>query len=69
MLSDGVGHLTELSTLPWERPGTHCTGGCVDPGDGLDRCGKSRPRGFDSRTVQPVASRYIDCANGQHLNY
>jgi hypothetical protein len=27
----------------------------------LDRCGKSRPSlGFDSRTVQPVASRYTD---------
>jgi hypothetical protein len=26
-----------------ERPGTHCTGGWVGPGAGLDRCGKSRP--------------------------
>ena len=28
---------------PWERPGTHCTGGWVGPRAGLDRCGKSRP--------------------------
>jgi hypothetical protein len=28
---------------PRERPGTHCTGGWVGPGAGLDRCGKSRP--------------------------
>jgi hypothetical protein len=33
---------------PWERPGTHCTGGCVGPGAGLDRCGKSRPTGIRS---------------------
>ena len=24
---------------PWERPGTHCIGGRVDPRAGLDRCG------------------------------
>jgi hypothetical protein len=28
---------------PWERPGTHCTGGWVVLRAGLDRCGKSRP--------------------------
>ena len=28
---------------PRERPGTHCTGGWVDPRAGLDRCGKSLP--------------------------
>ena len=28
---------------PWERPGTHCTGGWVGPRAGLDGCGKSRP--------------------------
>jgi hypothetical protein len=27
-----------------ERPGTLCTGGCVGPRAGLDRCGKSRPQ-------------------------
>jgi hypothetical protein len=31
---------------PRERPGTHCTGGWVGPGAGLDRCGKSRPTGI-----------------------
>jgi hypothetical protein len=33
---------------PRERPGTHCTGGWVGPGAGLDRCGKSRPVGIRS---------------------
>jgi len=28
---------------PRERPRTHCTGGWVGLGAGLDRCGKSRP--------------------------
>jgi hypothetical protein len=53
---------TTLQPLyPQERPGTHCTGGWVDPRAGLDGCGKSRPPpGFDPRTVQPVASRYTD---------
>jgi len=33
----------------------------VGPRAGLDRCGKSRfPLGFDARTVQPVASLYIE---------
>ena len=33
----------------------------MDPRAGLDRCGKSRPPpGFDPRTFQPVANRYID---------
>ena len=31
-------------------------------GAGLDGCGKSRPTGFNPRTVQPVANRYKDCA-------
>ena len=30
---------------PREMPGTHCTGGWVGPGTGLDRCGKLRPTG------------------------
>jgi hypothetical protein len=35
----------------------------VGPRAGLDGCEKSRlPRGFDSRTVQPVASRYTNSA-------
>jgi hypothetical protein len=28
---------------PWERHGTHCTGGWVDFRAGLDRCGQSHP--------------------------
>jgi hypothetical protein len=42
-----------------ERPGTQCIRGRVGP-----RAGRkiSPPPGFDPRTVQPVASRYIDCA-------
>jgi hypothetical protein len=35
----------------------------VGPRAGLDKCGKSRPPpGFDTRTVQSVASRYTDYA-------
>jgi hypothetical protein len=46
---------------PGKRPSTHCIGGLVGPRVGLDGCGKSRPPpGFDPRTVQFVASRYID---------
>jgi hypothetical protein len=50
-----------------ERPGTHCTGGWVGPGAGLDRCGKSRPTGIRPRTFHPVASRYIDYATAAPL--
>ena len=52
---------TPAALYPQERPGTHCTGGWVGRRAGPDRCEKSRPPpGFDSRTVQPVASRYAD---------
>jgi len=44
-----------------KRPGDHCAVGWVVPRAGLDGCGKSHPhRGFDPRTVQPVACRYTD---------
>jgi hypothetical protein len=37
----------------------------MGPRFGLDGYGNSRPLlGFDPRTVQPVASRYTDCASG-----
>ena len=50
-----------------KRPSTHCIGGWVVPRAGLDGCGKSRPPpGFDSRTVQAVASRYTDWAIVTH---
>ena len=53
---------TPRPLYPRERPDTHCTGDWVGHRSGLDACGKSRtpPPGFDPRTVQPVASRYID---------
>ena len=38
-----------------ERPGTHCTGGWVGPRTGLDWRTISSSKGFDPRTVQPVA--------------
>jgi hypothetical protein len=34
-----------------ERPGTHCIGGWVGPGAGLDRCGKPRPTGIRSPDI------------------
>ena len=43
-----------------ERPGTHCTGGWVGPRAGLDGRKISPTLGFDSRTVQSVASRYTN---------
>jgi len=56
------------SLYPRERAGTHCTGGWVDRRTGLDGCGKSHyPLGFDPRTVQPIQSRYTDCASPAHL--
>ena len=53
-----------LSLLyPLERPGTHCIGSRVGPQGRSGRVRKiSAPRGFDPRTVQPVASRYTDWA-------
>jgi len=63
-LEGARGQRHTLSALyPRERPSTHCTGGWVGPRAGLDGCGKSRPPpGFNPRTVQPVASHYIDYA-------
>src|SRR5215468_7776901 len=34
---------TPRPLYPRERPGTHCTGGWVDPRAGLDVCEKSHP--------------------------
>jgi hypothetical protein len=59
----GVGGQCHASaTLPLgKRPGTHCIGGWVGPSASLYVCGKScPPPGFDSQTVQPVASCYTD---------
>ena len=61
---------TPRPLYPRERPGTHCIGGWVGSRAGLDGYGKSRPSpGFDPRTVQPVASRYTDCAIPAHTIY
>jgi len=46
-----------------ERPGTHCTGGWVGSGAGLDGCWKPPPPvWFDFQTIQPVASCNTDYA-------
>ena len=51
-----------------ERPGTPCIGGWVGPRACLDGCGKSRPPpGFDTRTVQSLASRCTDCVITAHV--
>ena len=56
------------AALPRKRLGTLRIGGWVGLRAGLDGYVKSRPPpGFDPRTVQPVASRYTDCANPAHL--
>jgi hypothetical protein len=58
-----VVNATIRSLFPRERSGTYCVGGWVGPRDGLEGCGKSHPPpGFDSRSVQSLASRYTDCA-------
>jgi len=62
---DGVGDERHAPAAipPGKWSGTHCIGGWVSPKAGLDGWGKSRPPpppGFDSPTVQPVASRYTD---------
>ena len=53
--------LTPHLPLPRGRPSTHCTGGWVGPGAGLDRCGKSRLTGIRSpdhpaRSVVPITT-------------
>jgi hypothetical protein len=48
---------------PWKRPSTHCTGGWVDPGPfgtGAENLTPPPGPGFDTQTIQPVASRYTD---------
>ena len=48
---------------PGKRPGTHYTGGWVGSQSRSGRVRKiSPPPGFDTRTVQPVASRYTGYA-------
>ena len=60
---------TPRPLYPRERPGTHCIRGWVGSRASLDGCGKFRPPpGFDPPTVQPIASRYTDCAIPAHLH-
>jgi len=52
---------------PWERHSTHCIGDLVGLKASLDGCRKSRPPlGFNSQTVQPIASRYTNWAIPVH---
>jgi len=56
-----VVNITLRPFYPREGPDTHCIGGWVGPRAGLDVLGKSRlPPVFDTRTAQPVVSRYTD---------
>jgi hypothetical protein len=45
---------------PQERPGTHCTGGWVGLGAGLDGTENLTLTGFDPRTFQPIMCCYTD---------
>ena len=48
---------------PEKRPSTHCIGGWDGPQGQFGRVRKiSAPPGHDLRTVQPVVSRYTECA-------
>jgi hypothetical protein len=50
------------------RPGTHCIRGRGGPQGGSGRVRKiSHPRGFDPRTVQPIAIRYTDNVVPAHM--
>jgi len=52
---------------PGKRHGTHCTEGWVGPRAGLDGWGNLAPTEIRPRTIQPVASRYIDYALPAHI--
>jgi hypothetical protein len=57
----GQRHARPRPLYPRKRSGTHCTKDWVGPRAGLEGVRKiSPPPGFVPRTVQPVASRYID---------
>ena len=44
-----------------KRSGSHCAGGWMGSGTGLDRCEKISPLpGLNPRAVEPVASCYTD---------
>jgi hypothetical protein len=59
----GVINATPWPFYPSEWPSSRCTVGWVGPRAGLDGCAKIPPSpAFDSWTVQPVASPYVDYA-------
>ena len=63
---DGVDGQRPGRFTPAKRLGTHCTRGWVGPRAGLDGSGKSHsPPGFDPRTDQPAASRYMSYPGAQ----
>jgi hypothetical protein len=45
--------------LPGKRPGTHFTEGCVGPTTSAENLSRTR-------SVQPVATRYAECAVPAH---
>jgi len=53
--------ITLRPPYPWERLGTHCTGGWVDLGASMDAWKILLSLDFGSRTAQPVTSRYTNC--------
>ena len=56
-------HHAPAALYPWERPGTPLYRRLGGPQGRSGRVGKiSPPPGFDTQTVQPIASRYIDYA-------
>jgi hypothetical protein len=63
----GGQHYDPAAFLPGKRPGTHCIGGRVGLGAGLQGCGKSGlPPGFDLWTIQPVVGRYTEYDRGRY---
>jgi hypothetical protein len=58
-----VVNATPRPFYPRKRLGTHCIGGLDGPQSQSGQVRKiSSPPEFDPRTVEPVASRYTDCA-------
>ena len=63
-----VVNATPRLLYPLERPGTHRIGGWVGP-RASGQVGKILPPpGFDTRTVQPAASRYMAYAMPAHIS-
>ena len=58
-----VVNATPRPLYPRQRSGTNCIGGWVaPPGQIWNGAENLSPTGFDPLAVQPVASRYTDCA-------